>query len=73
VSLFDEQHYTPQELASRWGLSDETVRRLVVDEPGVIRLGKESRRVGRKLTRAYVTYRIPASVAARLHQKLTRR
>ena len=72
MSLATEQHYSPQALAALWGLSDETIRRLVADEPGVLRIGSGSRRAGRRLVRGYTTYRIPASVAERLHARLRR-
>jgi hypothetical protein len=73
MALADEQHYTPQEIAAEWGLSDEMIRRLFAEEAGVLRLTHASRRVGRKLTRGYTTYRIPASVKRRVHERLTRR
>jgi hypothetical protein len=60
-----EQHFTPEELGTRWGLSGDTVRRLFQDEPGVLvieRAGKRSRR--------YRTLRIPESVALRVHRRL---
>jgi len=38
TSIAHDQHYTVSELAKRWHLSPNTVRRLVVDEPGVIKL-----------------------------------
>lgn len=44
-----EQHYDPKELAALWGLSPTKVRRMFVDEPGVLRIGEPSRRVGRTL------------------------
>ena len=67
VSL--ERHFAPQQLAELWGLDQSTIRRLFQDEPGVFRLGKANRRDGR---RDYVTLRIPASVAARVHERLSR-
>ena len=33
TSIAHDQHYTVSELAKRWHLSPNTVRRLVVDEP----------------------------------------
>lgn len=72
MPLCHEQHYSPQELAAKWGWSDETVRRVVKEEPGVLKLERPSRRVGRKLTRHYTTYRIPYSVAERIHARLSR-
>jgi len=46
---------------------------MFADEPGVLRIGEPSRRVGRKLTRRYYSLRIPHSVAERVHTQLSRR
>jgi hypothetical protein len=58
-----ELHYRLNELADLWKLSRETVRLLVKDEPGVIKI-----RLGRK--KAHTSYSVPASVAARIHTRL---
>ena len=58
-----EEQFTSKELAARWKLSEDTIRRLFQDEPGVFRLGAAMRR-GK---RGYQTLRIPASVAARVY------
>jgi hypothetical protein len=70
VALYTEQHYTVAELAARWALSQKSVRRLFSGEDGVVRLGKPSRRSGRKLTRRYYTMTIPASTAAKVYSRL---
>jgi len=55
------------ELAKRWHLSPNTVRRLVADEPGVIKLT-----VGPLLRKRHlVSLRIPERVALRIHAKLS--
>ena len=64
-----EKHYAVGELADMWNLSDETIRRLFRDEPGVIKIGDEERR--RK--RSYFVLRIPESVVLRVHEKLKSR
>lgn len=64
-----ERHYTPQELAELWGFDHTTIRRMFVDEPGVLKVGKSARRDGK---RAYVSLRIPASVAERVYRRKTR-
>jgi hypothetical protein len=69
--LAGEQHYSPRVIAQRWGLSETKVRRMFEGEPGVLRIGEPSRRVGRKLRRGYYTMRIPESVAVRVHRRLT--
>jgi hypothetical protein len=58
-----ERHYRLAELAEMWKLGRETVRLLVKDKPGVIKV-----RFGRK--KAHTTYSIPASVAERIHTRL---
>ncbi len=65
-----EHHFTPRELAELWKLDESTVRRIFVDEPGVLIYGKEKRRDGR---RDYVTLRIPESVVQRVHEQRKRR
>lgn len=61
---FAEKHYRVAELASLWGLGRNTVRRIVIDEPDVVKI-----RMGKK--QAYTTYSIPESVARRIHIRLT--
>jgi hypothetical protein len=58
-----ERHYRIAELADAWNLGRETVRLLVKDEPGVIKI-----RLGRK--RAHTIYSVPESVAVRIHTRL---
>ena len=58
-----ERHYRVGELARVWNIGRETVRLLVKDEPGVIRI-----RLGRK--KAHTIYSVPASVALRIHTRL---
>jgi hypothetical protein len=65
---FAMRHYTNAELAEIWKLSDDTIRKLFEDEPGVLIIGEK--RSGRK--RRYVTLRIPEDVAERVHRRLTR-
>jgi hypothetical protein len=65
-----ERHYTPRELAELWKFDESTIRRMFIDEPGVLVYGRERRRDGR---RDYVTLRIPESVATRVYERRTRR
>ena len=58
-----ERHYRIGELAEMWNLGRETVRLLVKDEQGVIRI-----RLGRK--KAHTIYSVPESVAERIHTRL---
>jgi hypothetical protein len=64
-----QRHYTPQELAVMWGFDPNTIRRMFIDEPGVLKEGKQTRRDGK---RPYVSLRIPASVAKRVYARKTR-
>ena len=66
VPQFEAAHYTVAELARSWKFSVDTVRALFAGEPGVIYIGsKISRR-----KRRYVSLRIPAEVAERVHARL---
>lgn len=65
-----EPHYTPKQLAKLWGVSVQTIIRLFENEPGVLILGSETET---RYTRKYRTMRIPASVAARVHEHFTQR
>lgn len=58
-----ERHYRIGELAEMWKLGRETVRLLVRDEAGVIKV-----RLGRK--KAHTAYSVPESVAKRIHTRL---
>ena len=58
-----ERHYRIGELAEMWQLGRETVRLLVKDERGVIKI-----RLGHK--QAHTIYSVPHSVAARIHTRL---
>jgi len=66
-----EPHYSVKDVAEMWKLSDEAIRRLFREEPGVIKLTAEERYRRRK--RDYVTLRIPESVLVRVHEKLRHR
>jgi transcriptional antiterminator len=63
-----ERHYTVKEIAEIWNLSDDTVRRIFQDLPGVLKVGSGS--MLRK-KRGYVTLRIPESVVEWVHQEKT--
>lgn len=62
-----ERHYSVDELAELWGMSDDFVRRLFLNEPGVVAFFKQ--RPGR---RTYRILRIPESVAQRVHRQMRR-
>lgn len=58
-----EVHYSIADLAERWRLGRETVRLLVKDEPGVIKVRMGS-------CKSMTRYSVPESVARRVHTKL---
>ena len=58
-----EIHYSVGDLAKQWRYGRETVRLLVKDEPGVLKI-----RMGKKKT--LTRYSVPESVARRLHARL---
>jgi len=58
-----EKHYRISELSRMWSLGRETVRRLVMNEPGVLKV-----RLGR--AKRHTTYSVPAEVAERIHRRL---
>ena len=64
---FDEPHFTPETLATLWGVSVYTIRRIFEKESGVLKYGSTHSRGKRR----YVTMRIPHAVAMRVHKKLT--
>ena len=61
---YEEYHYRIGELAALWHAGRETLRVIFAHEPGVVKI-----RMGRK--QKHTTYLIPASVAARVHLRLT--
>ncbi len=63
ASTFDEEHYRIADVVSLWGLGRETVRQLIKDEPGVLKLA-----LGCK--GAHLTYSIPDSILKRIHNRL---
>lgn len=63
-----EPHYSPAQVAEAWGVSTDTVRRMFQDEPGVLVIEPTPLRYSR---RRYRTLRIPASVADRVHRRLS--
>jgi|ERR1700735_739995 hypothetical protein len=58
-------HYSVQELAALWCLGVDKIRELFENEPDVIKLKNPPK----KGKRAYVTLRIPESVAARVQRR----
>ena len=61
-----ERHYSVPELAKIWVLSENTVRRIFLEEPGVLKLAHKETRYKRR----YTTLRIPERIAHRVHRRL---
>ena len=62
-SSYAERHYRIGELAELWKIGRETVRLLVKDDPGVVKI-----RLGRN--KRHTTYSVPESAARRIHTRL---
>lgn len=60
-----EQHFTPRELAVKWGFSQNTIRKMFKDREGVLRLESSD-----SCNRRYVSIRIPASVAEAVYREM---
>ena len=60
-----ERHFSVEELAELWNMSEDFVRRLFLHEPGVVVFYRQQ--PGR---RVYRTLRIPESVALRVHRRM---
>ncbi len=63
---YSERHFRVRELAAQLNVSPDTIRRLFRNEPGVLLLARRNPR-----KRVYRTLLIPASVAQRVHQRLS--
>jgi hypothetical protein len=65
-----EQCLSPADISAKLKLSVDTVRRLFENEEGVLRIGRETRRVGQQYRRHYFVLRIPVSVFQRVEDRL---
>ena len=63
-----EKHFSVDELAATWGLSRDSVIRILEGEPGVFVVTTPKGNRGR---RGYRTLRIPESVALRIHRRMS--
>lgn len=61
-----EQHFSPTEVASKWGFDEKSIKRIFEHEPGVLVFERPTS----KTKRRYRTLRIPESIIARVHQRL---
>lgn len=58
-----DQHYSIAALSKQWKISRETIRKMLIDEPGVVRI-----RLGKK--QSMTRYSVPESVVRRIHTRL---
>lgn len=65
-----EEHYSLQEIAQKWGVDYETVRKEFIDRNGVLVLGDQNRKDGK---RAYLTIRVPRSLLEQVYRERTTR
>jgi hypothetical protein len=65
IEIALEPHYSIQKVSEMWGLSENAVRDIFRDEPGVFRVARPKGRY----KRAYTTLRIPHSVIERVHRR----
>jgi hypothetical protein len=66
-----ERHFKINEIAEKWNLSEDVVRSLFENEPGVLKFGQPTRLTGRgKYKRRYSYLRIPESVLQRVQDRL---
>lgn len=63
-----EVHFSVQQIAERWGLSETLIRELFENEPGVFKI----ERPGTQRKRKHTTLRIPESVVERVHRRMSR-
>lgn len=61
-----ERHFTVAEISKRWFFSENTIRRLFSQEPGVIKIARPHTRS----KRGYTSIRIPERIAERVHRRL---
>ena len=69
-TIAGDQHYTVEELAKLWHFSPNTVRRLVENEPGVIRIPSADFPYRPRKRRMH-HIRIPERVALRVHARIS--
>jgi hypothetical protein len=61
-----ERHFTVAELSKRWFFSENTIRRIFSQEPGVVKIARPRTRS----KRGYTSMRIPERIAERVHRRL---
>ena len=67
TELLSPRYYSAREIAELLNLSQDSVRKLFQDEPGVLVLGDQSS----KYKRRYTTLRVPDSVLRRVLRRMS--
>ncbi len=61
-----ERHFTVAEVAELWQLSEDTIRKIFRDVPGVLKIGAPESR----FKRGYLVLRIPESILQKVHESM---
>ena len=61
-----ERHYTVAEVSTLWQLSEDTIRKIFRDQPGVLKLASPERR----FRRGYCVLPIAESILQKVHESL---
>jgi AraC-like DNA-binding protein len=67
TSVFNQHHYTVEDVATMLNMSRDSVTRLFREEDGVVKIT----RPGNRYKRTYTTIRIPESVLNRVYARMT--
>lgn len=62
-----EKHYFVREISKLWRFSNDVIRRIFENEPGVVKVGRPEGLHRRK----YFSIRVPESVMRRVHRKIS--
>ena len=62
--------FTVSEISIKWKRSEDVVRRIFANEPGVLRFGHPTLLKGRKYQRRYFSLRIPRDLFLRVRDRL---
>jgi hypothetical protein len=69
VLRFKEKHYSVNEIAEMWSTSRDTVRRIFLNEPGVIDVSANPHGRDNKRKRRHRTLLVPESVVGRVYAR----
>ena len=69
MSAKEHDFYLVSEVARRWRVSEDTVRRRVWNEPGVLHISQPRLLKHHRKQKPHVMLRIPPSVVARIEQQ----